>query len=37
MARLRLFFMLLTMMRNRGTQALLLGIAIFTAELCIVA
>ena len=31
MARLRLFFMLLTMMRNRGTQALLLGLAIFTA------
>ncbi len=37
MACLRLFFMLLAMMRNRGTQALLLGITIFTAELCIIA
>jgi hypothetical protein len=36
-ARFHLFFMLLTVMRNRGTQTLLLGIAIFAAQLSIIA
>ena len=35
--RVHFFFMLLTVMRNRGTQTLLLGIAFFPAELCIIA
>jgi hypothetical protein len=32
-ARFHLFFMLLTVMRNRVTQTLLLGITLFTAQL----
>ncbi|KAG1716983.1 hypothetical protein ID866_206 [Astraeus odoratus] len=37
LARVHLLFVLLTVVRNRGTQTLLLGVTVFTAEIGIIA